>query len=183
MSRRVPSRGSRAGRWRTLVGVLVVAVAATGVAVPAASFTTADVPRTSGVDVVDDANGLVGLDKATTVRRNSRERLVTITNNAAEPASVTVSLAASSADGELYCGSGDCTKQGPETVVLTLSPGGSAGVDVEATGSPTGRIVYDVTGEAGALRVELQRSAAITPESGGGSPGGGSGSGSGNGGN
>lgn len=162
MSRRVPSRGSGRGRARTLLAVLVVAVAATGVAVPAASFTTADVPRTTGVDVVDDANGLVGLEKAGSVRKNSRERLVTVTNNAGEPTSATVSLAPGSADGELYCGGGDCTKQGPETVVLTLSPGVSTDVEVEATGAPTGSIVYDVTGDAGGLGFELQRSADIT---------------------
>jgi len=173
MSRRVPTRERRGGRGRTLLIVLVVAVAAAGVAVPATSFATADVPRSSGVDVVDDGNGLVGLDKATTVQKNSKERLVTATNNADEPATVTVSLAPNSADGELYCGGGDCTKQGSETVVLTLSPGASADVDVEATGAPTGSIVYDVTGDAGALGFELQRSASIEPGNGKGSPGGG----------
>lgn len=161
MNRRAPTRESHRRRGRALLVVLALAVAATGAAIPAASYTAADVPRSAGVDVVDDTDGLVGLEKATTVGKNSRERLATVTNNADEPATVTVSLAPSSADGELYCGSGDCTKQRPETVVLALSPGASADVDVEATGSPTGSIVYDITGDAGGVGFELRRSASI----------------------
>jgi hypothetical protein len=152
MSRRVPVRKSRRGWSRTLLLVAALAVAAAGVAVPAASYATADVPRSSGMNVADDGNGLVGLEKATTVGNSNRELLVTVTNNFDEETTVTVSLV--DGGGTLYYGS-----QAGQSVAFTLNPGSQAQVDVEA--SSNGLLDYEVSSSADGTTFELQRAVKV----------------------
>lgn len=175
MSQRVPSRGGRKSRGRMILVILAALLAGTAFAVPAASFTSANTPRDVAVDVVKDSGGVVELDKAQTVQKNSEDRLVTVTNNFDTDREFRVSLVEN--DGDLYYDTdGDGTRENVGTsVTFMLTPGTSTDVYVEATGRANSLLEYDVTdtlvsGDAG-VRFSLRRSAEIQGGNGNGAPG------------
>lgn len=172
---RVPSRDGGGSRGRGVLVVLVVVVALAGIAVPAASFTTADVPRSANVAVANDQDGVLGLDKVANVQQNNVERLVTVTNNFGEGVDMTVALLQN--DGDLYYDTdGDGTPENVgDSVTVSLVAGASADVYVEATDNPNTQLPYEVTGGTGDASFSLQRSATIQ----GGNAGGNGGSGGG----
>ena len=174
MSRGVPRRGGGSRRW--LFVVLVVVTAALAVtALPAASFSTASVPRDTNANVVKDPDAVVGLDKAESVREDEKDRLVTITNNFDGPADVTISLVED--DGDFYVdtdGDGTAENVGNSHTFTGLASGGTVEVCVEAAASTAGTVLeYDLNGEHSETTFDMRRSADI--ESGGGKQGGGAG--------
>lgn len=171
MSRGVPRRG---GGWSRGFGVLLLAtlaIVAGTLALPAEAFSTAANPRGTTAEVVQDTTGVVGLDKAGRVQKNSRDRLVTVTNNFDTVREFRLSLVEN--DGDLYYDTdGDGALENVGTSVrITLSPGDSTDVYVEATGQPNTLLEYDVTdtlasGDDGS-RFDMRRSADIQAGNGG----------------
>lgn len=153
MTLRDDDRGSLAGvtRRRLLVGagtVLVGAGAASGFETVA--FSSATAPRSTNVSVTDDPDAIVGLLVADSVKRNSRDQLVDIENGTDYTVDFTVSL-------------DDCTQgtlYGPNgsgcSVALTLSPGASQSVDIEASVKDT-TIPFTIAGSAPEFGFEATR--------------------------
>ncbi|PSQ18974.1 hypothetical protein BRD04_10555 [Halobacteriales archaeon QS_9_67_17] len=163
MSRGVPRRGGGSRRWLFVVLVVVTAAGA-ATALPAASFSTASVPRDTNANVVTDTNAVVGLDKTTSVRQKKVDRLVTITNNFGRPADVTVSLV-ENADGNLYVDTdGDGTVENVENSYRFegLASGETVDVCVEAAGGTKGELLeYDLNGEHLETTFDMRRDADI----------------------
>jgi VCBS repeat-containing protein len=161
---RVPSRGGGRSRGRSVLVLLVVVVALAGVAVPAASFSTADVPRGTSVSVVGDSNGVVGLDRATSVQAGQDERLVTVTDRF--DGTISLSMSIPQSDGELKVdtdGDGQYEVPASSTVQFGLGDGGSAEVYIDAakqSGNPK-EITYDVSGEADGASFRMQRTVGV----------------------
>ncbi|WP_267641123.1 hypothetical protein [Haloarchaeobius amylolyticus] len=103
--RRGPGRES--GAWlKALVVVcwLVVALAHWQGAI-AAGYETADVSRSTGVDVVADTDAVTGIDPNGSVHVNATDRLVTVSNRFGQSVTVTVALRSNSTDiGDLVVG-------------------------------------------------------------------------------
>lgn len=164
MGRRYARKGL-GGRPGLLSIVLALAVLAT--AVPAASFTLGTHPRPASSNVVDDIDGTLGLDVATSVRQKRVQRLVTVTNRLGVSVSVTVAVTNSNQH-VLYL---DGVEQGTQAT-FTLADGASQQVDVEAHSSED-FVVFDVTASAADVTVNANgRSVEVTGGNGGG-PGGG----------
>ncbi|WP_255151775.1 hypothetical protein [Halorarius halobius] len=92
------------------------------------AFSSATAGRSVAVSVADDPNALVGLDINGAVKKNSTDRLVTVTNDTSSDVTVTVSLDFCT-QGTLYydpAGTSGCS------VSFSLAVGGSGTVDIEA---------------------------------------------------
>lgn len=175
MSGHVPRRGSGPSRGLGVLLFAGLAMVAGAAAIPSGAFSTGEVPRATTVDVVQDENGVVGLDRAGSVRKNRIDRLVTVTNDFDTSRRIVVSLVGN--DGDLYHDSdGDGTLENVgSSITLSLLVGESTDVYVEATGRPNTPIEYDITdslspGEDG-TRFTIRRSAEITAGNGRGDPG------------
>ena len=165
MSRGVPRRGGGSRRW--LFVVLVVVTAAVAVtALPAASFSTASVPRDTNANVVKDPDAVVGLDKAEMVPEDEQTRLVTITNNFDGPADVTIELVED--DGDLYVdanGDGERTNVGNSYTFTEFPSGETARVDVKTAEETVGTLLeYDVSGKRLETTFDMRRDADIVEE-------------------
>ncbi len=90
-------------------------------------FSNTTATRGSSVDVVGDSSAYVAMLVSDQVQKNQQAPLVDLTNNVDQTVDVTVSLN-DCAQGTLYApgGTSGCS------VTVTLSPGGSATVDLEA---------------------------------------------------
>jgi hypothetical protein len=166
--------------------LLVVVVALAGVAVPAASFTTADVPRGASVSVTQDTDGIVGLDKATSVQAGEKERLVTVTNNNDQTVDVTITF---ENPGRGYLTAANTGQR--NSVELTLTQGESQDIIACTDGNNAeARFSFSAVVGDGELTGESTTDRKVTIENGGsGQPcyagngnGGGNGNGNGNGG-
>ncbi|WP_136716510.1 hypothetical protein [Halorientalis salina] len=94
-TRRSRSRTNGSGRhWQALLlaGLVLVALVGPFAAGPTAAFTSATFDRGSTVGVTDDADGLLGLDVASSVTAGGSSRLVTVTNRLDRTVTVAVSL-------------------------------------------------------------------------------------------
>lgn len=148
--RRSRSRGSRnstpgpSGLTYVLVGVLVVAVVGAAAVLPATSFSAVQLERNNPVDVVNDRDGVLGLNTASTLEKNQRAQLVEVTNRLGiDNVEVTVSLADQS-DGTLHVPGGNGFAgniNGPE-VVFHLDEGQSQRVEFDA--STFGEVEYTI---------------------------------------
>lgn len=153
MRRRSRSRGSKRSPWVAVVAVISIVVAAAGGGVGAGAFSTADVDRSSSIDVTSDASGALGVDTAPSVHINSTEPLVNLTNRLGRSATVTVELRSASAD------RGDLVVNGRnegDRVSMTLDHGESVQIDVSVpdNSSLVGESIrFDVRGSATGLRV------------------------------
>jgi hypothetical protein len=132
------SRGS-GGRWTWLIigVVLLVVVSPIGVGLDTHSeaFTSMSSDRGSSADVTGDANGLFGLDVASSATAGTTSRLVTVTNNVGQTVDVTVALDGS--PGTLSNGQG------------TLRAGESLVVSIEvACGTGTNTVSFTIVGTA-----------------------------------
>ena len=132
-SRSPPARGGGSRRW---VWTLLVAVLLVSAAVPASSFDTARLDRVSGIGVVTDGAGLLGIDHSETVSDGST--LVSVTNRFSEERVITVALTsctdralslASGGDGALVSNDG-------ASVTFSLPSGGSQAVTIEGFNGP-----------------------------------------------
>lgn len=146
-------RGSLGGvtRRRLLVGagtVLVGAGAASGFETVA--FSSATAPRSTNVSVADDPDAIVGLLVADSVKRNSRDQLVDIENGTDHTVDFTVSLD-DCTQGTLYGPNGSGCSVG-----LTLSPGASQSVDIEASVKDT-TIPFTIVGSSAEFDFEATR--------------------------
>lgn len=111
-----------------VVGVLAVFVVFGSGGMATASFTTADAPRTSAVDVTSDELGAHGLDVAAEVSTNSTSTLVNVTNRLGQDVTITVGLRDDSEHiGDLVV---DGTVVGNETS-FTLTEGAEQTVKIE----------------------------------------------------
>ncbi len=139
MARRRRSRGS-GGRWTWLVigMVLLVVVSPIGIGLntPSEAFTSMSSDRGSSADVTGDANGLFGLDVATSVTAGTTSRLVTVTNNVGQTIDVTVALDGS--PGTLSNSQGNL--QEGESLVVSIDVGCEAS---------TSTVSFTLTGTAG----------------------------------
>lgn len=146
-------RGSFAGltRRRLLVGagtVLVGAGAAS--AFDTVAFSSATAPRTTNVSVADDPDAIIGLLVADSVRKNKKDVLVDIENGTGHTVDFTVSLD-DCAHGILYGPNGSGCSVG-----LTLSPGASKSVEIEASVKDT-TIPFTITGSSSEFAFEATR--------------------------
>lgn len=146
-------RGSIVGvtRRRLLASagtVLVGAGAAS--AVDTVAFGSATAPRRTNVSVADDSNAIVGLMVADSVTRNKQEPLVDIENATGNQVDFTVSLD-DCTQGTLYGPNGSGCSVG-----VTLSPGASQTIDVEASVKDT-TIPFTITGVATEFEFEAGR--------------------------
>lgn len=98
---------------------------------PSGAFTSTDVPRSSGFDAVDDADGIVGLAVASDVSISKTDWLVNVTNNRAQSVTVTVSLDPSATDvGDLVVNG---VNQG-NTASFSVASGGMQTVELSLPG-------------------------------------------------
>lgn len=142
--RRSRRRGTRAA-FPALVllagGVLVIAVVFGSGGMATASFTTADAPRNSAVDVTSDELGAHALDVAPSVHINSTGPLVNVTNRLGQDVTITVGLRGDSGHiGDLVV---DGSVVGNQTS-FTLTEGTERKVEIEIPddSSLTDEIVY-----------------------------------------
>lgn len=143
MGRSVPPRRTRR-HIRTRVVIALIVLASIMVA-PAASYTSSSLDRSASNDVVDDPTGAVGLDVAESVRANSVEPLVEVTNNFGFDLSVTVALQ-NPDDGVLYLDGDDFGDQHTFTV-----PAGdirTIDIDVSNQAGQQWQVYFDVTASA-----------------------------------
>lgn len=98
-------RRSGTGRRRGIATVAMLFVVLGAVVVPAGSFSTGSVTRSSNLEVVADHDGLHRLDIADSVAVGETNRLVNVTNNLGTDVTVEVRLRSDSADaGDLVVG-------------------------------------------------------------------------------
>lgn len=116
------------------------------------AFSTLSAPRGTNVSVAgDESNAVVGLDVNSPVKKNSRENLVTVVNNADDDLTVTVSL-------------NDCnqgTLYGPDggsgcTVTFPVVVGDARTVDIEATVKDA-TVAFDITASSSNFSLEATR--------------------------
>lgn len=123
------------------------------------AFSVIDADRVSSVGVASREDGIVGIVDLIgqgTVKKNDREPMVEITNNATEVVTYVVALDTCS-EGTLYDNDGGsgCS------VTFDLLPGNSQFVDIEA--AVTGTLGYTITTSGG---VSLETSGSVDAESG-----------------
>lgn len=127
---------------------------------PAESFSLANAGRNAPVDAASEGNGIVGIVRQETVKKNSRDPMVEFTNNGSQDVDIQVTLN-DCGDGTLYNnnGSSGCS------VVLTLPVGQSEFADINA--DITGTIPYDVSvSEVGGSTFRLLTSGTVEAQSG-----------------
>lgn len=153
MSRRRGPRASGTGFALIFSGVLVLAVVAVGGGLGTASFSTSDAPRSGSVDVVSDQTAALSMDVASSVRINSTDSLVTVTNQVAQSITVTVELRDDSTHiGDLVL---DGTIEG-NTTTFTLAETNSQTVDImieNDTSLTSERVYFHVYGSASGIEV------------------------------
>ncbi|PSP79540.1 hypothetical protein BRC81_04835 [Halobacteriales archaeon QS_1_68_20] len=120
---------------------------------PVTSFTTGDLRRGPTAEVVADADGALGIDKAAAVHTGSTCRLVTVTNRFDQEIDVTVALR----DDSTHYGSlvVDGLEQGNSTTV-TLASGDSRQIDVTVDDDDSydgETIYYHVTADGSSIDV------------------------------
>lgn len=123
------------------------------------AFSAIDADRISTVGVASDDEGIVGIVDLVgqgTVKKNNREPMLEIVNNATDVVTYEITLDTCS-DGTLYDNDGGsgCS------VTFDLNPGNSRFVDIEAT--TTGTIGYSITTSGG---ISLETSGTVEAESG-----------------
>ncbi len=153
MSRRRGLRVTSTGFALILSGLIVLSVVAGGGGLGAASFSTADAPRSNSVDVVSDQTAALSLDVASSVHINSTDPLVTVTNQMGKSGTVTVELRDDSTHiGDLVV---DGTNEG-NTTTFTLAETNSQTVDImieNDTSLTSERVYFNVYGSASGLEV------------------------------
>ncbi|NHX37771.1 MULTISPECIES: hypothetical protein [Halolamina] len=143
-------RSRRRSRRVLPVVVLLTAVLLVGAAVlPAASYSTGDVDRGAGVDVVNDQEASLSLDTAANVSVGTVDQLVVVTNGFESTATVSVSLtSASPANASLVVGGASVG----DAYSTDLGPGASLTVDVDVPDDDSldgSEIVFDAAAETG----------------------------------
>lgn len=158
--RRSRRRGSSRRRFLLYAGGLgATLLGAAAASNQTGAFSSIDADRISTANVASDDQGIVGIVEIAdqgTVKKNEKETMVEITNNASEVVSYEVALDTCS-DGTLYDNDGEsgCS------VTFDLLPGNSQFVDIEA--AVTGTIGYSITTSGG---VSLETNRSIEAESG-----------------
>lgn len=125
--RRGAGRSSQLLYYLTVGGLVLAAVGVLAISItPSLAFSSVGLDRPGNIGVVDDSNGVVGLDVASSVTAGSQDRLVTVTNNLNVEADITVSLDDSS-QGTLYYGGSSVG----DSHTVTVGSGKSVQFDVE----------------------------------------------------
>jgi hypothetical protein len=146
--------------WIVLLAVLLVGALT---AFPASSFTSASVDRSATVSIADDDSGLLTLYKADSVRKNKRDVLVSVVNNANRPLDITVTGPTGAV---LY---GDGTNDDEVVTFNDVSDGSENTVEVESQGDYAGQTVeYTITVSGGGLQGTLTRTVNVSNNNGGG---------------
>ena len=124
------------------------------------AFSLANAIRNTPVDAAAEGDGIVGIVRQNTVKKNSRDPMVEFINNGSQDIDIQVTLQ--------NCGDGTLNNNNSNSgcsVVLTLPVGKSEFVDIDA--SVTGTIPYDVSvSEPGGSDFELLTSGSIESEAG-----------------
>jgi hypothetical protein len=127
---------------------------------PSGAFTTVNADRNSPINAAAEGDGIVGIVRQSTVKKNARDPMVEFINNGSEDIDIQVTLQ-NCGDGTLYNNNGNsgCS------VVLTLPVGQSEFVDIDA--GVTGTIPYDVSiSESGGSDFRLLTTGAVESQSG-----------------
>jgi len=121
-------RGGGGRRWGTVIlFAVIVGVLAAATVGPVASFTVADVDRSSDVAVVGDGNATVGLNPAASVSTGTSEQVLDVTNRFGDRLNLTVALVnGSSSDATL-----SMAGESGDSVTAALASGESARVDAD----------------------------------------------------
>lgn len=146
-------RGGETGVQAVLLGVaIVLALAAT--APPSESFTTANYDRHEVIDVVQDSQGVLGLEKSATVTRNTNDSLLNLTNRVGRDVTVTVALQDPTQGTLRVDTDGDGTyEQEGGSVTFSLLDGARQRVDLDSGENPNTVIPYDVSSTAPGVSV------------------------------
>lgn len=152
-----PRRRRRRSRRETglsslLLAAFVSVLVIGGIGLPAASFTTAETPRSASADVVDDADAAHGLDVARVVHANATDPLVNVTNRLGHAATITVSLGETSAtSGTLVI---DGSTVGDEaTIPLGAGETRAVSVRLSETATTADSVTFHVNATSGGLQV------------------------------
>lgn len=185
-SRHVRSSRSRGGTRRWL-WVLLAAVLLVGAAVPASSFDTARLDRSSTIGVVADADGLLGIDHSQSVSKPS-DTLVVVTNRFQADRVITVALTTCTANGLSLPTTGENSdgvllSNDGSAVTFRLPADGSQAVSIAVNDVQCAPIVTRTTTTDGLIHVTAERetSPAQGKNGNGNENGNGSGNGNGNG--
>lgn len=167
-----PGRGPR----RVAIWVLLACVLLAVAAVPSASFETATIDRAGTVDVVDDPDGLLGVDHAQNVS-NQDDSLVVVFNRFQTERTITVTLGTCTdavlslaADGEHTAGT--LMDSTADSITFTLPSGGSQEILIDVSGTQCDSIDTATKTDDGLTTVELSRTANVEQGQGGGGNGG-----------
>lgn len=164
-SRRGRSTGARGGSRRWL-WALIAAVLLVGAAVPASSFDTANLDRSSAIGVVADTDALLGIDHTQRVSQPS-DTLVVVTNRFQAERVITVELMACTANSLSLASGGDgaLVSNDGSSVTFSLPAGGSQAVSIELNDVQCAPIVSQTRTTDGLVDVTAEREA--SPEQGG----------------
>jgi hypothetical protein len=162
-SRRASRSSGQSGRRGFLLklgGGIAIIGGAGAALLPSGAFTTANADRNSRIDAAAEGDGIVGIIRQNTVKKNSRDPMVEFINNGSQDIDIQVTLQ-NCGDGTLYNNNGNsgCS------VVVTLPVGQSEFVDIDA--GVTGTIPYDVSiSESGGSDFQLLTTGTVESESG-----------------
>jgi cytoskeletal protein CcmA (bactofilin family) len=121
------------------------------------AFSALDGDRGADVAVVDDPEAYVGLDATESLEAGQRSELATVTNHLGTAATITLSLI--SGNGDIFA-TGDVAP-GTDQVEVSLDPGESVAIDLNASAS--GTTDYRVIGTTTATTIKLERTVTIEP--------------------
>ncbi|WP_253737556.1 hypothetical protein [Halohasta salina] len=138
VGRRSRSRSRNGGHSRALVllvGLAVGLLVAGFVVAPSTAFTTGSVDRGTAAPVVNDSEGILGIDVTDGLQAGTEGRLVTVTNNLNRSLSVDVSASASLSNSQATLAPGDSV-----TTAATVScESPSSNLEMTITASANGQ--------------------------------------------
>jgi hypothetical protein len=166
--RRRPSRpagGSGRRGFLFKLGGGVAIIAGSGASLLSSdSFSLTNAIRNTPVDAAAEGNGIVGVVRRETEKKNSQEPMVKFVNNTNQPIDAKVTLR-DPTDGTLYNNDGVSDNKEAVISLPVQDPPASAFADIEA--SVTGEIPYDILiSEQGGSDFQLLTSGSILAESG-----------------
>lgn len=146
MRRRRSRTRAKNGRSAYTLGIIVVVALISGHVLPVGSVTSGQLPRDTAFDVVNDEDGVVGLDVEGSVTVNQIEPLVDVTNRFESDVTVTLQDAS---DGDLYVNGNN---RG-DTATVTIGPDGTKTISIKAKGPSGSQVDFDVTASTAGLSV------------------------------
>lgn len=143
-----------------LGGGVAILGGAGGALLPSGAFTTVNANRDAPINAAAEGDGIVGIVRQNTVKKNSRDPMVEFINNGSEDIDIQVTLQ-NCGDGLLF----NNNSNSGCSVILPLDVGQSQFVDINA--DVTGIIPYDVSiSESGGSDFQLLTTGTVESQSG-----------------